>query len=211
MATRPPCVVCNTVEGKYKCPRCYQYSCSLSCSKEHRDNHPHVKENYVDLTDVKAPVAPAGDISSPPESDTPSDFSTRSGIADLPEYKALLRKYPNLERLLWDIAIATDPPTSNGGAPGKHGSPVGSTKGGRKANQPWTKDVGYENGMEVLQRTRESPGDDRDALKEYCELVRQYSARRELVAATKVRHEIVQDEMKTISNLLRAEQQSELS
>lgn len=204
-STRPPCVVCKTAEGKYKCPRCYLYSCSLSCSKEHRDNYPHVKSEPVDAMDVNVPLAPAGDVSPSQESDTPSDLSQRSGIADMPEYKALLRKYPNLERLLWDIAVATDPPTNNGGAYGKHGSLPGPMKSGRKANQPWTRDVGYENGVEALRRTRESPGDDRDALKEYCELVRQYSVKRENFVATKDRHEIVRNDARAISNLLRAE------
>ncbi|KAI1780461.1 hypothetical protein F4818DRAFT_435667 [Hypoxylon cercidicola] len=210
-ATRPPCIVCNTAEGKYKCPRCYLYSCSLSCSKEHRNSHPtpSVKSESESAVDISA--LPVGDVPAAPVSDVSStqerpDVSKRSGIADMPEYKALLRKYPNLERLLWDIAVATDPPSDNGSAHGKHGAMPGSVKGGRKPNQPWTKDMGYENGVEALRRTREAPGDDRDALKEYCELVRQYSAKREYVAATKVRREVAQDDARAISNLLRAEE-----
>lgn len=126
-----------------------------------------------------------------------------SEIADMPEYAALIQKYPNLESLLWNIAAATDPPTADGG--GNSAFP-GSNKGYRKTNQPWTKDTGYENGLEVLRRTRETPGSDRDALREYCELVRLRSARIESAnVAAKIRRQFAQDDAKAIQELLEAE------
>ncbi|KAK4873705.1 hypothetical protein RN001_013065 [Aquatica leii] len=32
------CVVCNNNEGKYKCPTCLVYYCSVSCCNQHRAN-----------------------------------------------------------------------------------------------------------------------------------------------------------------------------
>lgn len=117
----------------------------------------------------------------------------------MPEYKALTQKYPNLERLLWNIAAATDPPPTSD-------IPVGAGKGPRKKNQLWTKDIGYENGIEELRRTRDTPGNDRDALREYCELVRLHSARREAAnAEASVRQQAAKDDAKAIGDLIRAE------
>ncbi|KAI1765852.1 hypothetical protein GGR53DRAFT_246802 [Hypoxylon sp. FL1150] len=211
MATRPPCMVCKTVEGKYKCPHCYLYSCSLSCSKEHHNSHPPVEAESADVKSESMNSAGTSDVPTALTSDTSQegntepDVSKRSGIADMPEYKALLRRYPNLERLLWDIAVATDPPIRDGGVHGQHSALSGVMKNGGKANESWTKDMGYENGVHVLRQTRDNPGDDRDALKEYCELVRQYSAKREALAAANTQREFAQDNARAINNLLRAE------
>ncbi|KAI0381514.1 hypothetical protein F5Y04DRAFT_280592 [Hypomontagnella monticulosa] len=215
-STRPPCLVCDKDEGKYKCPQCNLYTCSLPCFREHRDNHP--KNSLLDLVRPRATSTSGNDETShdesrisshTAESSPRSTTSERSGIADMPEYKELTQKYPNLERLLWNIAAATDPPPTNGttnGANGKNGVQPGSGRGPRKTNQPWTQDMGYENGIEVLRRTRDSPGNDRDALREYCELVRLHSARRESAnAAEKVRQQAAKDDAKAIGDLIRAE------
>ncbi|KAI1408157.1 hypothetical protein F5Y13DRAFT_113560 [Hypoxylon sp. FL1857] len=211
MAPGRPCVVCDAVDGKYKCTRCNLYTCSLTCFREHRDNHPAVEASAPQPLSTTS-TAPSDTVSSHDDSRdsshnegdaTQSTAFERSEIADMPEYKALTQRYPNLEYLLWNIAAATDPPNTNGNGNGKHG---GSNNGYRKANQPWTKDMGYENGIEALRRTRDNPGDDRDALREYCELVRIYSARRESAnAEANIRQQLAKEDAEAIGELLKAE------
>ncbi|KAI0181976.1 hypothetical protein GGR52DRAFT_526976 [Hypoxylon sp. FL1284] len=200
-AARAPCVMCEAIEGKYKCPHCYEYTCSLPCAKAHRKAHSSEEPAPKDPMDR----VDASDFTSSTEEDSVQpDLSKRSGIADTPEYKTLVRKYPNLERLLWDIAVATDPPANNGGLPGNHGTLSASNKG-RKATQPWTKDMGYENGVDVLRQARDAPGDDREALREYCELVRHYSAKRE-TSTTVDRANVAREDAATIKDFLKTEQ-----
>ncbi|OTB03582.1 hypothetical protein M426DRAFT_23737 [Hypoxylon sp. CI-4A] len=217
MAGARPCLVCDSDQGKYKCPLCGLYTCSLTCFRDHRDNHPHVEPPPMEQPKSTFPsssgdVKPAGgfqDTSGLQESTAQSGTLERSEIADLPEYKALTQRFPQLERLLWAIAVATDPPTPNGGSNGMHNPLPGFNKGRRKANQPWTRDVGYENGIDVLRRIRDAPGDDREALREYSELVRLYTARRETAnAEANIRQELARDNAKAIGELMRTEKSS---
>ncbi|KAI6088972.1 hypothetical protein F4821DRAFT_257469 [Hypoxylon rubiginosum] len=215
MATRPACMVCKTVEGKYKCPHCYLYSCSLACSKQHHMSHPPVATESTEAKSVKSKPVDSGSVPgvlttsakgiSSQENNKKPGVSKRSDVVDTPEYKALLRRYPNLKHLLWEIANATEPPIRNGGVHGDHSALTGALLSGPNANENWTKDMGYENAILVLRQTRDSPGDDRNALREYCEIVRVYNAEREKVAAANSKQELVKEDAKTISNLLRAE------
>ncbi|KAI1106750.1 hypothetical protein F4804DRAFT_329945 [Jackrogersella minutella] len=209
-----PCLICEAAEGKYKCAQCNLYTCSLTCFQEHRDNHPSEESSMNPTED--APTAPVDGAASPVQSQASSHTEEgdatqtatfeRAEIADLPEYKTLTQKYPNLERLLWNIAAATDPPTSHGDSNERNNTPSGSNQGYRKTNKPWTKDLGYEKGIEVLRRTRDNPGDDRDALREYCELVRLYTARREAaISEANIRQQRAQENAKAIKDLIRAE------
>ncbi|KAI1210652.1 uncharacterized protein F4807DRAFT_459492 [Annulohypoxylon truncatum] len=201
---RPQCLVCEAAEGKYKCPQCNLYTCSLTCFREHRDNHPPVQSDTAPIGVNTGSINSANSLEeSHDQSHTQESTALPATIADLPEYKTLIQRYPNLERLLWNIAAATDPPDTSGG---KSGTLPGSHKGHRKANQPWTKDVGYENGVAVLRRTRDNPGDDRDALREYCELVRIYSAKRDAAnAEADFRRQLAREDAKAIGDLIRAE------
>ena len=36
-ALKSPCNICMKIEHKYKCPRCALLTCSLACSKEHKE------------------------------------------------------------------------------------------------------------------------------------------------------------------------------
>ncbi|KAJ3556833.1 hypothetical protein NPX13_g10053 [Xylaria arbuscula] len=89
-----------------------------------------------------------------------------SDIADSPEYKTLVQRYPDLERYLWNIATATDPPK-----PSLGGNAV------RKANQPWTQEVGMNNAVHLVQSIKASPGDVRDALREFSDIVSIFKAK----------------------------------
>ncbi|KAI0850206.1 hypothetical protein F5Y00DRAFT_260935 [Daldinia vernicosa] len=205
---RPPCLVCNNTESKYKCARCNLYTCSLPCFREHRDNHPPVEP----LTPQSKDSSSGDDVKSQPnytftgEKATHQFTSKGLEIADMPEYRDLTKKYPNLERLLWNIAAATDPPATGGDSNGKPSTFPSSNKGNRKAAQPWTKETGYENGIEVLRQTRDTPGSDRDALKEYCELVRLWNFRRESADMdADLRQQLARDNARAIGELLRTE------
>ncbi|KAI1807706.1 hypothetical protein F4811DRAFT_504306 [Daldinia bambusicola] len=206
-SARPPCLICNGTESKYKCGRCNLYTCSLPCFREHRDNHPPMElPPSVESGDNPKSEDTSQNSLHISEATTVQPASKGSEIADMPEYRELTRKYPNLERLLWNIAAATDPPTANGNINGNHHASNGSNKGGRKATQPWTKETGYENGIEVLRQTRDTPGSDRDALKEYCELVRLYNFRRESAEIDlDLRQQLARDNARAIGELLRAE------
>ncbi|KAL7624331.1 hypothetical protein AAE478_005893 [Parahypoxylon ruwenzoriense] len=206
-STKALCVSCNKVEGKYKCPRCNLYTCSVPCFKEHRDNHPSMVSSTPQQP-KDTPAATAGDAGPHAGPSNPAQPPTvgLSGIADMPEYKALTQKYPRLESLLWNIAAATDPPANDSGNNAKHGSVPGSQKGRRQTNKPWTQDVGYENAVGVLRRTREAPGEDRNALKEFSELFRIYKARKASAdAADNSQQQHAQDDAKVIGDLMRNE------
>ncbi|KAI1649639.1 uncharacterized protein F4817DRAFT_313776 [Daldinia loculata] len=208
---RPLCLVCDSTESKYKCARCNLYTCSLSCFREHRDNHPPVESPTPQSKDTLS-VVPGDDVKSQPnynftgETMTHQSTSKGSEIADMPEYRVLTKKYPNLERLLWNIAAATDPPATGGDNNGKPSTFPSSNKGSRKAAQPWSKETGYENGIEVLRQVRDTPGSDRDALKEYCELVRLWNFRRESADMdADLRQQLARDNARAIGELLRTE------
>ncbi|KAI1175729.1 hypothetical protein F4777DRAFT_301747 [Nemania sp. FL0916] len=153
--TRPPCSTCNEAEGKYRCTRCDAITCSVACSREHRDNHPVIEDKpkpvqYAIPTVVEQALA-ISDEKHPVK---------LSDIADSLEYKNLLQRYPDLEIYLWHIAAATDPPQ-----PGQGGNQA------RKQNQQWTSEEGMSSGVKLVQTIKASPGDVRDAIREFSDLV----------------------------------------
>ncbi|KAI1329313.1 hypothetical protein F5Y16DRAFT_397498 [Xylariaceae sp. FL0255] len=171
-ATRPLCLLCKAVEGKYKCPRCSEYTCSVTCSREHRDNHPTVKEEPKPAPQPEpTPASTPLEASCQPKPTVLSDF-----IADAPEYQALKKRYPFLEQCLLEIAAATDPPktTDNTARPGRR-------------NQPWTQDVGMSNAVQMVQTIKASPGDVRDAIREFSELVSILKERMEIQEDQRIR------------------------
>lgn len=186
-ATRPQCLVCNTVEGKYKCPLCENLTCSLACSQEHRDNHPVVEEKPKRFINIGPAVVTEPD---PSEQQQPSKLSD---IADTAEYKSLLQRYPDLEKYLWSIATATDPPKTNQG---------GNIT--RKANQPWTREAGMTNAVQLVQSIKASPGDVRDAIREFSDLVSIFKARIQ-TQDDEARKRRAQEDAKIIGSLLREE------
>ncbi|KAI0860310.1 hypothetical protein F4860DRAFT_515107 [Xylaria cubensis] len=186
-ATRPPCFVCNAVEGKYKCPLCEEFTCSLPCSREHRDNHPAVEEKPKPPTSTDLAVE-AQQVS--PNQKLPSKLSD---IVDTTEYKTLLQRYPDLEKYLWSIATATDPPQ-----PGQR------SRMPRKANQSWTKEEGMTNAVQLVQSIKASPGDVRDAIREFSDLVSIFKARIQ-EQDDQIRKQRAEEDAQIISGLLREE------
>ncbi|KAI3327875.1 hypothetical protein HD806DRAFT_531210 [Xylariaceae sp. AK1471] len=185
-ATRDPCFVCKTVEGKYRCPRCDCYTCSVACSREHRDNHPVIEEE---------PKSPANNNLALAVQAVSLDQQhpiALADIADTLEYKTLLQRYPDLEKQLWEIAAATDPP-----------KPTQSGMMSRKANQPWTQEIGMTQAVQLVQSIKTSPGDVRDALREFSDLVSIFKKR--MQEDDQARKERAKHDAQIISSLLREE------
>jgi hypothetical protein len=164
----------------------YFISCSVACSREHRDNHPAVKEE---------PTSLENDTNRPAVQSVPTDQRrpiTLADIADTPEYKTLLRRYPDLEKHLWRIARATDPP-----------QPAQGGMMSRRANQPWTQEVGMTQAVQLVQNIKVSPGDVRDAIREFSDLVSIFKKR--MQEDDQTRKERTKQDVQIISSLLREE------
>ncbi|KAM7342067.1 zinc finger HIT domain-containing protein 3 [Cochliomyia hominivorax] len=49
------CIICNELTNKYKCPKCFEFYCSLNCYKQHKDSPEclekpkNTNENNVDV------------------------------------------------------------------------------------------------------------------------------------------------------------------
>lgn len=161
------------------------YSCSVACSREHRDNHPVIMEE--EKPPAKFEMTPAVE----PNSTGQQRPIRLADIADTPEYKNLLQRYPDLESYLWRIATATDPPKA----------PQGGMS--RKPNQPWTQEVGMSQAVQLVQSIKISPGDVRDAIREFSDLVSMFKTR--MLQDNQTRKERAELDAKIISNLLREE------
>lgn len=129
----------------------------------------------------------------PSPSEQQQQPSKLSDIADTAEYKSLLQRYPDLEKYLWNIATATDPPRPNQG---------GNIT--RKANQPWTREAGMSNAVQLVQSIKASPGDVRDAIREFSDLVTIFKARMQ-TEDDEARKRRAQEDAKIIGKLLREE------
>lgn len=159
----------------------------MPCSQEHRDNHPVVEEK------PKLPKTIGVDVSAQPDTTDQQRPTKLSDIVDSVEYKTLLRRYPDLEKYLWSIATATDPPKP---------SQIGNMH--RKANQPWTQEAGMSNGVQLVQSIKSSPGDVRDAIREFSDLVSIFKTRIQ-VQDDQLRKQRAVEDAQIISSLLREE------
>ncbi|KAI0602276.1 hypothetical protein F4775DRAFT_588504 [Biscogniauxia sp. FL1348] len=199
-ATRPLCLVCEAVEGKYKCPRCNAYT----------DNHPpmEVVETSTHVQPAAAPAAMPPDANPLQGDEAGPGHSRMSSIADMPEYHELVKKYPRLEAQLWGIARATDPPSTNeSGHNVKHPGLPGLNS--RRPNQLWDKEIGLENGRKTLHQLTITPSDDREAIREFCELVYLFRSRMQSADAdTELRKKLAQEDAHTIDRLIRDEKSS---
>lgn len=191
------------------------YSCCVPCFREHRDNHPPDEEAVAPSAQTEATGntnSHEGGVSNPQDTGSdlapPAPTGPYSGLADLPEYQMLMKRYPKLPTLLWGIATATDPPAGANPSKPKYDFPGLQPK---KDKEPWTQEKGVQKGVQVLQKTRNMPGDDSDAIREFSELVRLYKTRKEEEgAAPTFRKKFVQESADVIGQLLRNEKSSAL-
>ncbi|KAK8093842.1 hypothetical protein PG997_000527 [Apiospora hydei] len=139
------CISCEKEDGKYKCTKCAKYTCSLPCSKAHREIHDNEPQPEPESSS-SASKAAAADNEPEPE----------GGHSPLTK---LFKKYPNLPHQLRAIADSTDPPKDE--------------SGNRLNFEPWTQEIGLQNGMTALRRGLSSAprgSAESEGLREYCEL-----------------------------------------
>lgn len=189
------CGICDEKEGKYKCTRCplplyvspwghfvfiihsllscalftningYENSCSVQCSKIHRENHPPDPEP-VPKPPVEAPKQPGAKKAFDPK----NPFSV---LDDSPQLRYLFKRYPSLKSRLLGILAATEPPPELQGT----GNSLNDTMKARAlaaANpkkEQWSHDVGIRNGKEALRKARTAAGEDGEGVREYIELI----------------------------------------
>lgn len=178
-------------------------SCSVDCFRTHKVNHP--------------PDPPKPSL--PPKPAAPEVKKTRKRNAhpfavldDAPELGQLFKKYPTLPSKLTRIHAATLPPKDElPQQPGRGGLPwtLAQAPGYQQSKKPkWTHDTGLRRGKEALRKARTDPGEDGDAVREYCELIlhllsKEDSAKVDITDL--VRREVTQEDIKLIEELMAAE------
>ncbi|KAK6844645.1 hypothetical protein PG995_014755 [Apiospora arundinis] len=144
------CIACEKVDGKYKCTKCAKYTCSLPCSKAHREVHDNEPQ--------------------PPNAGAEEEEEPEGGHSPLSK---LFKKYPELPQQLRDIADATDPPRTT-----RVAAATAETTDSIRV-EPWTKEIGLQNGMNLLRRNLASPSPQQsEGLREYCELFKHEMAQK---------------------------------
>ncbi|XP_019880413.1 zinc finger HIT domain-containing protein 3 [Aethina tumida] len=94
------CVICG-VEGKYKCPTCLVYYCSVTCCKKHREDNCEIAQ--TNLTNIhNEPVYPY----STPSTVNTDKLELLKGNKKLVE---MLKGNPHLRNLLSTIDKSNDP------------------------------------------------------------------------------------------------------
>ncbi|CZR53213.1 uncharacterized protein PAC_03091 [Phialocephala subalpina] len=189
------CGVCNENDGKYKCSRCYLPYCSVTCSKQHKINHP--------------PDEPKPEHESNPIKPETSDHGRAGTIAgkafkglfaaldDSEELRLLFKLYPNLPMVLDQIHTATLPPLDEYTV---SGLPTKARKGNE---QPWSSDRGLQKGVEALKQARNSDGKDGEGLREYGRLVLQILAGEEGMTTEQIiQKELAEENARIIEQLL---------
>lgn len=180
-------------------------SCSVACFRPHKENHPP--------DDPKPAPAPKPAAAEKAPKRQPHPFSV---LDESPELAQLFRRYPGLPAKLEGIHSATLPPPEE--EPGRGGLPwsLQQAPGYQQHHQSkrprWTHDTGLRRGKEALRKARTDPGEEGDAVREYCELVlhllsRGAGAGAEAAADVTdiVRQQATQEDVKLIEKLIEAE------
>ena len=171
-------------------------SCSVACSRAHRENHPPEEE--------RKQVSPATlDADRAEKKKTTHPFSV---LDDSSELQRLFARYPTLKADLERIYNTTLPgendDVSHGGFPRK--LPASHPYG--KKPTVWTPEVGLRRAQQALRRARIEPGREGDGIREYCDLVVHLLSLASTTDVTEmVRHEVVQQDVKVIERLMNTE------
>ncbi|KAF3766227.1 hypothetical protein M406DRAFT_346225 [Cryphonectria parasitica EP155] len=202
------CGICEEQEGKYKCPRCSLPYCSVVCFRSHKENHPPDPPKPT-LPPKPSTLGANQDASSKTRKRNAHPFSV---LDDSPELQRLFSKYPRLPSKLAKINAATLPPKDEQQQPpGRGGLPwtLAQAPGYQSKKPKWTHDTGLKRGKEALRKARTDPGEDGDAVREYCDLVLHLLAREEDVKVNVtdlVRQQVTQEDVKLIEDLMKAEE-----
>lgn len=142
----------------------FHASCSVACSRTHRENHPPDPEPKPELQPPtnEEPTAPRNTGPSPIDPENPF-----RALASSDKLRMLFTKYPSLPDQLQQIYAATMPP--------KEGSDSraipASLMQGVQRKSTWNHDVGIQNGKAALRRARKANGEEGEGVREYTELV----------------------------------------
>lgn len=137
----------------------------MACSKAHLANHPPDDEKPKPKPpddELRAAALSAGLPARPAA--PPSPFAA---LENSDKLAWLFRKYPNLPQQLLDIHAETQPPPPEDAS--KH-IPA-SLRHGPVKRAGWTRDKGINKGKAALRNARELPGEQGEAVREYCTLV----------------------------------------
>ncbi|KAJ4424463.1 hypothetical protein N0V82_000787 [Gnomoniopsis sp. IMI 355080] len=196
------CGICENTEGKYKCPRpgCQMPYCSVVCFRTHKENHP---------PDPILPPKPVAKEITNNQNKSRKREHPFSVLDNSPELDRLFKKYPSLPSKLTHIHKATLPPKDEQ-PPSRGGLPWNLNQApGYQSNKPrWSHDTGLKRGKEALRKARTDPGEDGDAVREYCELVLYLLSKKEdadIDVTDLVRQQVTQQDVKLIENLVQAE------
>lgn len=185
-------------------------SCSVVCFRTHKENHP------PDPPESKLPSKPAAPTPVPNEKQARKrDAHPFSVLDDGPELGRLFAKYPTLPTRLESIHAATLPPRDEqpattatqqrGGLPWT----LAQAPGYQSKKPKWTHDTGLRRGKEALRKARTDPGEEGDAVREYCELVLHLLSREDSAdpghVTDLVRQQVTQEDVKLIETLIEAE------
>lgn len=177
-------------------------SCSVVCFRKHKENHP------------PDPVLPPETVA---KEATDGHNKTRKRehpfavLDDSPELQRLFKKYPSLPSKLTHIHKATLPPKDEQQqTPGRGGLPwnLNQAPGYQSKKPRWSHDTGLKRGKEALRKARTDPGEDGDAVREYCELVLYLLSKQkdtEVDVTDLVRQQVTQQDVKLIENLIETE------
>lgn len=143
-----------------------------------------------------------------------------SVLDDAPELERLFAKYPTLPSRLGSIHAATLPPrdeqpttttttTQRGSGAGGLPWTLAQAPGYQSKKPKWTHDTGLRRGKEALRKARTDPGEEGDAVREYCELVLHLLSRDDSAdtghVTDLVRQQVTQEDVKLIETLIEAE------
>lgn len=131
-----------------------------------------------------------------------------------PELERLFQKYPSLPARLGSIHNATLPPKDEQQSQQPNGRGGGlpwtlaQTPGYQSKKPRWTHDTGLKRGKEALRKARTDPGEDGDAVREYCELVLYLLSNKhntDVHVTDVVREQVSKEDVQLIEQLIQAE------
>ncbi|KAI3399167.1 hypothetical protein diail_7536 [Diaporthe ilicicola] len=175
----------------------------FACFRPHKQNHPPVEPQPVQAP-PKLPQQDTNDDSRPNKRKA-HPFNI---LDDSPELAQLFKRYPSLPAKLTNIHVATLPPQEE--QPGRGGLPwnLQQAPGYQQHKKPkWTHDLGLRRGKEALRKARTDPGEDGDAVREYCELVLHLLSKQEATGGITdlVREQVIKQDVQLIERLIEAE------
>ncbi|POS77823.1 hypothetical protein DHEL01_v203798 [Diaporthe helianthi] len=184
-------------------PRPQPKLCGIfACFRPHKENHPPVEAQPAHPAPM--PTQQETNDVSRPDKRKAHPFNI---LDDSPELAQLFRRYPSLPTKLSNIHVATLPPEEEQPGPGGLPWSLQQAPGYQHKKPRWTHDLGLRRGKEALRQARTDPGEDGDAVREYCELVLHLLSKQEATGGVTdlVREQVMKQDVQLIEKLMEAE------